>query len=234
MPNINAPFGFAQVSGTGASPTFEQVALAINPATATNAQIFFGDPVAQLATGFICQLGTQGTTGAPTAGAGNLVGIFVGTKYLSVSQKRVTWANYYPGAGDVNTAFGIVAYVINDPLAQYQVQNANALSTATLPVTQPSVGMNVGVAYLAGSGGNTNTLGNNNGNTATGISTAYVDQNTIGSSNTLPFRIVAIANASVEGPNLWGSVNGYDPTGPFNRLIVRLNNVAEKQGTTGI
>jgi hypothetical protein len=236
MPNINAPFGFAQVTGTGASPTFEQVQLAISPAVGTNAQIFCNDPVAQLATGFICQLGTQGTAGVPAAGSGNFVGMFTGCKYLSVTQKRIVWSNYYAGAGDVNTAAGVVAYVITDPAAQYQVQTVNALTptTTTNPVVQVSVGMNVGVGYMTGTGTNTNTLGNNNGNVFSGISTAYADQNSIATTPGLPFRIMAIANYSVEGPNLWGQVSGYDPTSPYNRIVVSMNNTLAKQGTTGI
>jgi hypothetical protein len=151
-----------------------------------------------------------------------------------VSQKRTVWSNYFPGTGDVNQNSGVVAYVVTDPLAQYQVQTVNGLGTTTTPVAQVSVGMNVGIGYLTGSGGNTNTLGNNNGNIYSGISTAFADQNTIAVTPGLPLRIVAIANNSVEGPNLWTSVNGYDATSPYNRIIVTTNNTITKQGVTGI
>ena len=121
MANTNAPFGFSQYSGTGSSPTYEQVQLAISSTNSTNPQIFSGDPVAQLSTGYICQVGTNSTTSANAAAAGSMIGIFAGCKYLSVSQKRTVWSNYFPGVGDVNTATAVTAYVITDPNAQFLV-----------------------------------------------------------------------------------------------------------------
>ena len=121
MANTNAPFGFSQYSGTGSSPTYEQVQLAISSTNSTSPQIFSGDPVAQLSTGYICQVGTNGTTSANAAATGSMIGIFAGCKYLSVSQKRTVWSNYFPGVGDVNTAAAVTAYVITDPNAQFLV-----------------------------------------------------------------------------------------------------------------
>jgi hypothetical protein len=59
MANTSAPFGFSQYSGTGSSPTYEQVQMAISSSNTT--PIFFGDPVVQAAsttgvgTGYITQ-----------------------------------------------------------------------------------------------------------------------------------------------------------------------------------
>ena len=187
MANTNAPFGFSQYSGTGSAPTYEQVQLAISATSSTNPQIFYGDAVAQLSTGFICQMGTNSTGDGGTAGAGDFVGVFVGCKYLSVSQKRTVWSNYFPGVGDVNsTAPAVTAYVITDPNAQFVVQTANSNTTASA-ATLAAIGQNIAPAYgLAPSGAqgsNTNTLGNNNGNIASGLSTAYADLYTLGTSN---------------------------------------------------
>ena len=138
MANTNTPNGFQQYSGTGSAPTYEQVQLAISATNTTNPQIFYGDPVAQLSTGFICQMGTNSTGDGSTVGAGNLVGVFVGCKYLSVSQKRTVWGNYFPGVGDVNSAAGVTAYVTTDPNAQFIVQTANSNTTASAAaVTAP-------------------------------------------------------------------------------------------------
>jgi len=244
MANTNAPFGFSQYSGTGSAPTYEQTQLAISATSSTNPQIFYGDPVAQLSTGTICQLGTNSTVDGPTAGAGNLVGVFVGCKYLSVSQKRTTWSNYFPGIGDVNSASTsyVTAYVITDPNAQFVVQTANSNTTATA-VGVSSIGQNIGVAYAAGTGTNTNTLAptytsnNGPGNIANGLSTAYADQYTLstpgGTSATLPFRIIALANYTPDGSNPLQTINGNDYTSAYNRIIVAFNNAAMKVGVTG-
>jgi len=233
MANTNTPFGFQQYSGTGSAPTYEQVALGISGSNSTNPQIFSGDPVAQLSTGYICQLGTNSAAGAPTAGAGNLVGIFIGCKYLSTSQKKVTWVNYYPGNSDVASGTNVTAYVITDPNAQFIVQTANSNTTATA-VGISAVGQNIGVAYGTGTGTNTNTLGTTPGNVSNGLSTAYADQYTLGTSNTLPFRVIALANYSLDGNNPLAGINGNDSTTAYNRIVVAFNNAAMKSGVTGI
>lgn len=145
MANTSAPFGFRQVKGTGAAPTYEQVPMLIASTNAT--AIFFGDavvPVTGTATGYIKQA---------TASTVALAGIFIGCKYLSVAQKRTTWSNYWPGSdanGDVE------AYVVNDPLAQFMVQAG---------------GTNVGPALV----GQNIQLNVGTGNTANGISGMYVE-----------------------------------------------------------
>jgi hypothetical protein len=248
MANTNAPFGFSQYSGNGSAPTYEQTELLISATSSTNPQIFYGDPVAQLSTGTICQLGTNstgGTGGGQTTGSGNLVGVFVGCKYLSVSQKRTTWSNYFPGIGDVNSTSTnyVSAYVITDPNAKFIVQTANSNTTATA-VGASSIGQNIGVAFAAGNGTNTNTLAptytsnNGPGNTANGLSTAFADQYTLttpgGTSATLPFRILGLANFTPDGSNPLQSINGNDYTSAYNRIIVGFNNAAMKSGVVGI
>jgi hypothetical protein len=113
--NVNAPFGFAQVKGTGSVPTYEHSVRAI--ASNNTTPIFFGDAVIPLTTGYIAQA---------TASTVRVEGIFVGCKYLSTSQKRVVWSRYWPGSdatGDVE------AYVIDDPNAQFMVQGGSAAIT---------------------------------------------------------------------------------------------------------
>lgn len=145
MANVQAPFGFRQIKGTGSSPTYEQVLMKI--ASGNGTAIFFGDavvPVTGSATGYIKQA---------TASTVALAGIFVGCTYISVAQKRRVWSNYWPGSdanGDVD------AYVVNDPNAQFLVQAG---------------GTNVGFAIV----GQNIQLNVGTGSTATGISGMYVE-----------------------------------------------------------
>lgn len=199
MANTFAPFGFSQYRGTGSSPTYEQVEMLIASNNAT--AIFSGDavvPVTGSATGYIKQA---------TASTVALAGIFVGCKYLSTSQKRTVWGNYWPGS-DANG--DVTAYVVNDPNAQFLVQT----SVSSAAVTQASVNklcqLNVGT-----------------GNTANGISGMYID--TIGTTATYPFRIVSLYTSPAGG-------NGSDTTSAYNYVIVAFNNVLTRSNgaLTGI
>jgi hypothetical protein len=191
MANANTPFGFQQYQGTGSVPTYEQVPVTI----AYNASaIYYGDPVEGDANGNVVQ-------GDGTTPASGIAGIFIGCKYLSVSQKRTVWSNYWPGT-DVASTQVVEGYIVNDPNAKFVVQ-----SDAT-GIVAADVNLNIG--YTIGSG-----------NTTTGISGAYAS----GAANTatLPFRIVGLLTQPPGSP-------GTD-TGAYNRIIVAFNNVATKSLT---
>lgn len=195
MANTNAPFGFRQYSGTGSAPTYEQVAVQI-AYNATN--IFNGDPVEPDANGFVVQ-------GDGTTAAAGIAGIFVGCKYLSVSQKRTVWSNYWPGS-DVASTQVVEGYIINDPNAKFLVQAVSSISGG---ITQAGVGATAG--YTIGSG-----------NTATGISAATLSD--IGPTTaTLPFRIVSLVT---QPPG----ANGTE-LATSNYVIVAFNNVTTKNQT---
>lgn len=201
MANTNAPFGFRQVKGTGSVPTYEQSVRKIKSDNTT--AIFYGDAVIPLTTGYI---------GQATAGTVRVEGIFVGCKYLSVSQKRTVWSNFWPGAdanGDVE------AYIIDDPNAQFVVQSSDTSGTAA--ITFANIGEYINIAV-------------GTGNTATGISGMTVDQDTLGTTVTLPFRIVGL----VENPP---GANGTDTSSEYNHVIVAFNNASTRTngaGPTGI
>lgn len=194
MANTNAPFGFRQYSGTGSAPTYEQVTAQI----AYNASaIYYGDPVEPTSSGTVAQ-------GDGTTAAAGIAGIFVGCKYLSVSQKRTVWSNFWPGS-DVASDQVVEGYLINDPNAKFLVQ-----SDAT-GVAQADVGATAG--YTIGTG-----------NTATGISGAYLSD--IGPTTaTLPFRIVSLVT---QPPGSAGTASG-----AYNYVIVSFNNVTTRN-LTGI
>ena len=188
MANTNAPYGFRQYQGTGSAPTYEQVTALI--AAADTTKVYFGDPVVPLNTGYIAQASSNSV---------QIAGIFVGCKYLSVSQKRTVWSNYWPGAdnnGDVE------AYIVNDPNAKFIAQ------TDATGAAQGDVNANVGFAI-------------GTGNTATGISGAYVDTSTKNTTATLPFRIVSLVTQPPGAPGT--------EAGAYNTVVVAFNNVSTKQ-----
>lgn len=197
MPNTNAPFGFREYRGLGSAPTYEQSVRLVKSDYTT--AIFFGDPVTNNTNGYIQRA---------TSNATPVTGIFAGCKYVSVSQKRTVWSNYWPGTTDANG--DIEAYIIDAPNAQFLVQaGGTAIGIA-----------NIG-EYIA-----FNVT--NPGNTATGISTAFVDSPA--TTISLPFRIIGF---DVDPP---GS-NGTDITSAYNYVIVGFNNVTSRSngaGPTGI
>ena len=97
MANTNAPFGFRQYRGSGSSPTYEQFTQGAGGLVggilySNSGAIYFGDPVIRSGVG----------AGSLIAGVGSgsvvpVAGIFQGCKYLSTSQKRTVWSNYWPG-----------------------------------------------------------------------------------------------------------------------------------------
>jgi hypothetical protein len=194
MANTAAPFGFRQYKGTGAAPTFEQNVRKIAFGNAT--AVFFGDAVTPLSTGYIAQA---------TAGTVRIEGIFAGCKYVSTSQKRTVWSNYWPGSdatGDVE------AYVIDDPNAQFVVQASGAL-----PIGFANIGEYVNLAV-------------GTGNTATGISGMSVDQTSLNTTVTLPFRITGL----IQDPP---GANGTDITTAYNLVVVAFNNASTRTNGAG-
>ena len=196
MANTNAPFGFRQASGTGTTPSYEQVSALIKSDYTT--PIFFGDPVYPLNTGYIAG-------SSVTPGAVQIAGIFVGCKYLSVSQKRTVWSNYWPGSdnnGDVT------AYIVTDPNANFLAQVGVSTTTG---LTQADIGANVQFSY-------------GTGNPANGISGGYVVYNSATTTDTLPFRVKSLVT---EPPGSNGTESG-----AYNYVIVGFNNVSTKQLTS--
>ena len=185
--------GFQQYSGNGSAPTYEQVAVTI-AYDATN--IFYGDPVEPDANGYVVR-------GSTSSGSGNtqIAGIFVGCKYLSVSQKRTVWSNYWPGS-DVASTQTVEGYIVNDPNAKFVVWTGSA--GATQAAVNANIGFNIGT-----------------GNTANGISGAYAA--TIGTDSSLPFRVISLLSTPP-------GVNGTE-SGAYAKIIVQFNNVSPKQLT---
>jgi hypothetical protein len=206
--NTNTPFGFQQYfGGSGGAPTFAQSSRLI--ASGNGTAIYFGDPVMPVvstANGYITQA---------AAGTTTLAGIFVGCKYLSTSQKRTVWSNYWPGS---DATGDVTAYVVDDPNAQFKVMGGSTTFNITgslSTVTSSPVGQYA--QFTIGSG-----------NTANGISGAYLSS--VGTTVTFPF----IVRGLITNPP---GANGTDPTTAYNWVVVGFNNEwlrSNGAGPTGI
>lgn len=196
MANTFAPFGFSQRSGNGSSPTYETVT---RKAQYNAGAMYSGDPVTSQADGTIAQA---------AAGTTQIAGIFNECKYLSVSQKRTVWGNYWPGS-DVASGNYVECYIVNDPNARFTVQAGGS----TTPIGLADIDANINFAI-------------GTGNAANGLSGAYADQTTIAVTATHPFRIVSLVDAPP-------GANGSDPTTGYNWIVVGFNNVDTKS-LTGI
>ena len=195
MANTAASFGFTPFTRVdGAAPSFRITRRLIKASNAT--AIFKGDPVStdrSTNLGYIIQ---------SAAGTQPITGIFWGCKYYSTGLKQPVWSPYWPGSGATGD---VEAYVISDPEAAFLVATRGNSGN---PVTTASITRNA--QFYLGAGGNTTT----------GISSAVLDDNTIASTATLPFRIVDIAN-TYEPPG----VNGGDNTTIYNWVVVEFNNI---------
>lgn len=208
MANANQPFGFRDYfAGSGGAGTWGQHAYKIASGNAT--AIFRGDPVMPVvgpATGYIKQ-GNAGTT--------VIAGIFAGCKFLSTSQKKTIWLNYWPGS---DASQDVEAYVTDDPNAQFVVQgNSTTFNITGSLATQTSGPQMQYAQYAIGTG-----------NTSTQQSGAYL--NALGTTVTYPFIVRDLITDPPGGP-------GTDPTTAYNWVVVGFNNEIMRgngAGPTGI
>lgn len=194
MSNNFAPFGFRPVSTSNGPINWRMSTRRI--ASGNGTAIFKGDavvPVTSTANGYITQA---------TAGSVALAGIFWGCQYLSTTQKRVVWSQYWPGS---DATGDVIAYVIDDPNARFVVQTSGSsfqITGSNTTFTSSPVGqlaqLNVGA-----------------GSTTTQQSGMYLD--TVGTTATYPFQIVDMV---IDPP---GS-NGSDATSNYNYVVVGFNN----------
>ena len=199
MANTLAPFGFSP-AGTvsGAAPNFRLSTRKI--ASTYGTAIYTGDaimPVVSTATGYIIQYATGST---PCAG------VFLGCKYLSVSQSRVVRSEFWPGSdanGDVE------AYVIDSPDALFLVQS----------------GYTGGAVTLANLDQNASIISSPVGSSLTGRSGMALGQ--AATTSTYPFTIVSLAQDL-------GAGNGTDITTAYNYVYVTFNNEIFRTGNTSI
>ena len=194
MANTFAPFGFRPTSTSNGPMNFRISARRI--ASTNTTPIYKGDPVSPdigPANGYI-EKTVPGTT--------TIAGIFWGCEYLSVSQKRVIWSQYWPGSDAQND---VTAYVIDDPNARFVVQTSG--SSFQISGTVAAFGSSP-VGQLAQFNAGT-------GSALTQQSGAYLSA--VGTTGTFPFIITAMV---IDPPG----ANGTDPTSNYNYVEVGFNN----------
>ncbi len=126
-----------------------------------------------------------------------LDGVFDGCFYQDATGYH--WSPYWPGSATADAT----AYVISAPGALFQVAAfLTAIVTSNID--------------------NNATFQIGTGSTATGFSGATLDQASIATTNTFPFRIVSLS----QQPG-----NGSDPTTNYNWVVVTFNNENFKQLT---
>ncbi len=209
MANTYAPFGMRYVGREdGATYTF---AISSRPIWYTNSnKIAYGDPVKTISTAGI----TQGTLDIATTGS-QYAGVVIGVQYTDSVLglvERPAWlapstaiANY--NATTNTTTSSVIAKFIPDGDASFEIQ-ANGVLTYT------SVGLNAGFGGLG------------NPTTTSGISQAYLDTTLVGTSPTLPLRIIGFSQGIFNG-----QVN--DPTSAYPVVLVTMNN-GDTFNTTGV
>lgn len=203
MANTSAPNGF-QLAGflNGRTGSLGQSQYQITSGDSNN--YFSGDPVS-LSGGYL-------TTA--TAGANELLGIFIGCEYYSTAAGKVIWSPYWPAGTTVPAGTVINAWVIDDPQATFKVQ-----SSGSAAVSQANVGKNIDFAGASPvSPSTTQTL--------SGQSVAYVNQANISAATNYAFRILGLITAPP-------GANGTDTTTPYNYVLVGFNNQALRT-TTGL
>lgn len=193
MANTFAPFGFRPVSTSNGPMNWR---ISARRVASSAGAIYRGDavvPDTSAANGYIVQA---------TASTVPLAGIFWGCQYLSTSQKRVIWSQYWPGS---DATGDVIAYVIDDPNARFLVQTSGSSFQIT---GTPTTFTSSPVGQLA-------QLNVGSGSTTTQQSGMYLD--TVGTTATFPFQIVDMV---LDPP---GS-NGSDATSNYNYVVVGFNN----------
>ena len=189
-PTVNAPYGLKPINlidGQVFAGQTRELPIASNTAGAINN----GD-IVRLSSGFIVK-----ETGTTTVSATGVIGVFVGVSYTNPSTGQKLFANSYPGSV---VASDIVAYVVDDPDALFQVAvTGGATSTTITPIDNTILGNNMAISQPST---NTTISGNSNiGAYDSGSNTAF----------TLPLRVVGLIEESV------------DASGNYSEVIVKWN-----------
>lgn len=153
----------------------------------------------------VTSLGTGYVT-LSSVGTTQIDGIANGFEYLSTALGRKVYTNYWPGSG---ASGDVTAHIYTDPQAVFQVQATNTA------IVFADIGANANFAI-------------GTSNSTTGFSGASIDQSTIATTNTLPFRIVGLLSDSAPP-----GAPGTDNTSAYNSVLVTANNW-DRKSLTGI
>jgi hypothetical protein len=197
MANINKAFGLRPLGKVGSNYNSDgntQYSIA----SGTTDAIFQGDTVtfnisAGASTGYIIKA---------TPGAANILGVFIGCEYTDPTTGKPTWKNYYPGGV---AASDIVAFIVDDPYAQFLVQAS-------------------GVAGVTAIGRNADLVQTVAGNTTTGVSGLELSTGTLAAASALNVKVVGVT----------ADPSNSDLTAAYADLIVTINEHLYKAPTAGV
>jgi hypothetical protein len=194
MSNPNSPSGFQWIGWNQGGPAVTGGTIERKIAAGNTSPICHGDLVQQLSTGYVA-ISAAGVAGSLT------VGVFLGCKYLSTSQGRVVYSNYWPSGDHAYDGTAIIMPIAGVPPQQFTVQAL--LTNFTFADVGANCDISVGTQVIAG------------GNGTSGMT---LDRSTIGTTATLPFRIVGMYSSIAP----YGT-SGTDDTSSYNRVIVQSN-----------
>jgi len=197
MANINKAFGLRPLGKLGSNYNSDgntQYSIA----SGTTDAIFQGDTVtfnvsAGASTGFIIKA---------TPGAANILGVFIGCEYTDPTTSKPTFKNYYPGAV---AASDIVAFIVDDPYAQFLVQAS-------------------GVAAVTAIGRNADLVQTVAGNTSSGVSGLELSTGTLAAASALNVKVIGVT----------ADPSNSDLTAAYADLIVTINEHLYKAPTAGV
>ena len=192
MANTDAAFGMRLVGRIGGPATNVQntYRIAANYGTA----IFKGDMVAQVTGGGVEVHADGGTV--------PIVGVFNGCRFTDPTSGKETFSNHYPAS---TNASDIEAFVIDDPMAIFEIQADAAFPVADLF-------------------GNFDIVYTSSGSTTTGISGAELDVTTGATTATLPLKAIDISK----------NVNNDDVSSDATNVLVVIQNHIFGQKSAGL
>ena len=192
FPTVSAPYGLKPINRFDGMP----YAGATNQYPVTVGQAVFNGQVVAFVTG-----GTVSPVASRTTST-YAVGVVVGVQYTNSTGQTVQ-AQYAPSSGVTN----VVAYVVNDPAAEFKVAVTGNNQTIT-PVAGTILNSNV--LLIVGTG-----------DTATGNINSSVDGTTAGTGTTALFRVTALVPETI------------DPaTGYYSEVVVKFNGTWHQQLST--
>ena len=203
MANKDAPFGLRYVRNLqGNYNSSGQSKYRLTTADATNTtSIYQGDIVTQNTAGIVTRI-ARADGGSATSDI--IVGVFNGCFYTDPTTSKPTWSNYWPGSG-ADSNHPIKAFVIDDPMAIFEIQADAAFPVADLF-------------------GNFDIVYTSSGSTTTGISGAELDVTTGATTATLPLKAIDISK----------NVNNDDVSSDATNVLVVIQNHIFGQKSAGL
>jgi hypothetical protein len=140
--------------------------------------------------------------GATDGGTTQALGVLMGIEYQDSVQKKPVFLNYWPGSGSVSvdTNFPVKAFVADDPNQLFKVASDATLTNRATALATVFANASLGTSARTGS-------------TNTGSSDSALSVSSVGTTATLPLRIVGILDDAANS----------DYTAAGIPLIVRLN-----------